>query len=75
MNLVDTRRLRVTVRRFNPGYGERFQLWSFGTYRSSDHGKPRQETNVSGAVVGMQWHVKWRPDGKSTALRTGAPHD
>lgn len=68
MNLVNTTRLRVTVRRFNPGYGERFHLWSLDTYRSSDHGRSRPETNVSGAVIGVQWHVKWRPDGRTGTL-------
>lgn len=65
MDIINTRRLRVSVHRFNPGYGERFQLWSCSTYLSRDHGRPRAETNVCGAVVGMQWHMKWRPDGRT----------
>lgn len=65
MNLINTRRLRVMVRRFNPAYGESFRWWIVGTYKSRDHGRPRQETNLHGAVAGVLWHVKWRPDGRT----------
>lgn len=65
MDIINTRRLHVTVRRFNPGYGERFRWWTYQTYMSSDHSRPRRETNWSGAVLGTQWHVKWRPDGRT----------
>lgn len=65
MDIINTRRLRVSVRMFNPGYAERFRVWSFCSYKSRDHGRPRQETNLSGALLGVQWHFKWRPDGRT----------
>lgn len=68
MDILNTRRLRVSVRLFNPGYGERFRWWRLGTYTSRDHGRPRQETNVYGAILGVQWEVKWRPAGRTGDL-------
>lgn len=65
MDIINTRRLRVSVRLFNLGYGERFRVWSLVTYKSRDHGRPRQETNVHGTVLGVRWEVKWRPDGRT----------
>lgn len=64
MNLVNTNRLRVTLRRQNPGYGERFCYFHLNRYASRDHGKPRAESNVNAQVLGMVCAVKWRPDGK-----------
>jgi hypothetical protein len=64
-DIINTRRLRVSVRLFNRGYGEQFQWWHFGIYKSRDHGRPRQETTLHGALMGVQWDVKWRPDGRT----------
>lgn len=73
MDIINSNRLRVSVRTFRRGYGERFSDWQFGAYRSSDHGKPRQERNFSAHVLGMVTHVKWRPDGKRAAV--GEPEE
>jgi hypothetical protein len=69
MDIINTNRLRVSVRLFRPLYGERFTNFSFGSYRSSDHGKPRLERNYFGRVLGVIADVKYRPDGKRAALR------
>lgn len=65
MDIINTRRLRVTVRRFNRAYGESFRWWIVGYYKSRDHGRPRQESNYHGALAGVLWNVKWRPDGRT----------
>lgn len=64
-DIINTNRLRFTVRRFSPGYSERFSDFSCGTYRSGDHGKPRKETNMYLHAFGIVANVKWRPDGKA----------
>lgn len=64
MDIINSNRLRVSVRRFRDVYGERFSNFSYGSYRSSDHGKPRMETNYFAHVLGIVANVKYRPDGK-----------
>lgn len=64
MDLINTNRLRVSVRAFRNGYGERFLDFAAGSYRSSDHCKPRLERNYYAHALGVIAHVKYRPDGK-----------
>lgn len=64
MDLINTNRLRVSLRTFRRGYGERFGDFHRGMYRSSDHGKPRPERNYVMHAIGLVGHIKWRPDGK-----------
>lgn len=71
MELINTNRLRVSLRLFRRGYGERLRDVSYGAYRSSDHDKPRAERNYYAHGLGMVVRLKWRPDGKSTALSEG----
>jgi hypothetical protein len=59
MNLINSNRLRVTVRRDVLGH-----RLSCGKYMSGDHAKPRLETNVILSGFGVTVHIKWRPDGK-----------
>ena len=70
MDLVNTNRLRVSVRTARPAYGERAWDWTHGSYRSSDHGKPRRETTWYAHIGGLVVNVKWRPDGKRGAVQT-----
>lgn len=70
MDIINTNRIRVSVRRYRRGYGERVRDFSYGTYNSSDHGKPCMETNFFLHVWGIVANMKYRPDGKySTARR------
>lgn len=74
MNIVNSNRLRVSIRFVRRGYGERFCDMSFGTYRSADHGKPRPERNFYAHAVGIVADMKWRPDGKRDTPSAGAEH-
>lgn len=69
MDVINTNRLRISIRRFRRKYGEYFSAFSFGSYRSSDHGKPRFETNYFARFLGLVAELKWRPDGKFTRGR------
>lgn len=64
MDIINTNHLRVSVRFFRSGYGERFSDLNFGSYASSDHGKPRQERNYYAHALGVVADMKYRPDGK-----------
>lgn len=64
MDIINTNHLRVSVRRFRRGYGERFGDLQFGSYRSNDHGKPRPERTFYAHALGIVADVKYRPDGK-----------
>lgn len=68
VDIINSNRLRVTVRLFRRGYGERFGDFRFGAYCSSDHGKPRLERNFYATALGIVADIKWRPDGKRSAL-------
>jgi hypothetical protein len=71
VDLVNTSRVRVSARMFHRGYGERPRVFRLTTYKSRDHGMPRQESNYAVEVLGMVWHLKWRPDGKPDYDREG----
>jgi hypothetical protein len=64
MDIINTNRLRVSVRLFRKAYGEYFSALSLGSYRSSDHSMPRLETTYFARALGIVADVKWRPDGK-----------
>lgn len=68
MELINTNRLRISIRFFRRGYAERMTDLCWGRYYSGDHGKPRLETNYYFNGFGLVAHVKWRPDGKYAAL-------
>jgi hypothetical protein len=62
MEIVNTNRLRVSV--INLRRHWKAPWFMHGHYFSSDHGKPRRESNWVVALFGWQLIVKWRPDGK-----------
>ena len=64
MNIINTNRLRISVRTCRRGYGEHFLDLSYGSYRSRDHGKPRRERNYFAHAIGIVAELKFRPDGK-----------
>lgn len=64
---MNTNHLRIGLRTFNRGYSERFHLFRITTYMSSDHDKPRQESNYVIECLGLILSIKWRPDGKAAA--------
>lgn len=67
MDIVNTNRLRVSVRPYRREYAERFTDVRFGAYNTADHGMPRRERNWYATLLGIVAHVKWRPDGKRAA--------
>lgn len=69
MDIINTNHLRVSVRTFRRGYGERFFDIHCGAYRSSDHGKSRPERNIYLRAAGIVAELKFRPDGKRAAQR------
>ncbi len=66
MDIVNTNRLRITVRTVRRNYGERIRDLQFGSWFSSDHGKPRRERTWYASALGVVAFLKWRPDGKVT---------
>ena len=66
MTIINTNRLRLSVRTFRRDYGEWFRDFTLGRYISADHGKLRRETNLYLTAFGIVAHLKWRPDGKRT---------
>lgn len=64
MDVWNTNRARLSVRRFRPAYAERFHLFRATTWRSRDHGKTRPERNLCVEACGIVLVAKWRPDGK-----------
>lgn len=72
MDLINTNRLRVSLRTARSAFGESVFDWRMGSYRSSDHGKPRKETTWYAHVGGIVANVKWRPDGKRGAVNSSA---
>jgi len=64
MDIINTNRLRVSIRLFQRGFGERFLDLRWGGYKSGDHLKPRLESNYHAQALGVVAHMKWRPDGK-----------
>lgn len=69
MELVNTDRLRVSVRFYRPESAERLSDFHAGSYRSADHGMPRPERNLYLHAFGIVAQMKWRPDGKGTGPR------
>jgi hypothetical protein len=67
MTLINTNRLRISVSDAKRvcGYAHRSRRISFHRYKSSDHGQPRQETNLVLDVFDWHLSLKWRPDGKA----------
>jgi hypothetical protein len=68
VDIINSNRLRVSLRFFRPGYAERFWDFGYGSWHSSDHGKPRLETTIHAKALGIVADVKWRPDGKYPAV-------
>ena len=75
-DILNTNRFRVSVydAKRVAGYSRRSRRVSFRRYRSSDHGRARQETNL--VLDAFDWHfsIKWRPDGKHLS-RKGESHE
>lgn len=62
MDLINTNRLHITVRRF--GRKDKPAIPARGSFRSRDHGGQRPETTWYFVRPLWQVSVKWRPDGK-----------
>ena len=65
MDIINTNRLRVSLRLANRNYGERAWDWNYGTYLSRDHVKERPERTYYAHLGGIVAHVKVRPQGKT----------
>lgn len=65
MDLINTNRLRLSVSRRVPERGEEFHLFRFTSWKSRDHGMPRQETTATVESFGIVIRAKWRPDGRA----------
>jgi hypothetical protein len=64
MDIVNSNHLRISVRFFRHGYGERFTDFHGGSYKSRDHDRPRPERNYYVKALGIVGELKYRPDGK-----------